>query len=104
MPLAPLLSAIAAIQLRAFAAMNAFALGVIQFAAPKGNPAASDDRVDLGRAFAIEGPRLHPLAAARAGEGSEQNASDSAPSRSVVSASPPSTNVTPGTRSNPARR
>lgn len=36
MSLAPLLAASPAIQLHAFAAMGAFALGVIQFAAPKG--------------------------------------------------------------------
>jgi len=36
MTLAPLLQAAAAIQLHAFAAMSAFALGVIQLAAPKG--------------------------------------------------------------------
>ena len=36
MTLAPLLSAPAIIQLHAFAAMVAFALGIVQFAAPKG--------------------------------------------------------------------
>lgn len=36
MSLAPLLHASAAIQLHAFAAMGAFALGIVQFAAPKG--------------------------------------------------------------------
>ena len=36
MSLAPLLSATPAIQIHAFAAMTAFALGVVQFAAPKG--------------------------------------------------------------------
>jgi len=36
MTLAPLLQAAAAIQLHAFAAMTAFALGVVQLAAPKG--------------------------------------------------------------------
>jgi uncharacterized membrane protein len=36
MTLAPLLDASPAIQLHAFAAMAAFALGVVQFAAPKG--------------------------------------------------------------------
>lgn len=36
MSLAPLLAASLAIQLHAFAAMGAFALGLVQFAAPKG--------------------------------------------------------------------
>ncbi|HEX4553737.1 MAG TPA: DUF2306 domain-containing protein [Xanthobacteraceae bacterium] len=36
MSLAPLLSAAPAIQLHAFAAMTAFTLGLVQFAAPKG--------------------------------------------------------------------
>ncbi|MBV8780494.1 MAG: DUF2306 domain-containing protein [Phycisphaerae bacterium] len=36
MSLAPLLSAPAAIQIHAFAAMSAFALGIVQLAAPKG--------------------------------------------------------------------
>jgi len=36
MSLAPLLNAATAIQLHAFAAMSAFALGLVQFAAPKG--------------------------------------------------------------------
>lgn len=36
MSLAPLLNAPLAIQLHAFAAMSAFALGLVQFAAPKG--------------------------------------------------------------------
>jgi uncharacterized membrane protein len=36
MSLAPLLDAAPAIGLHAFAAMTAFALGIIQFAAPKG--------------------------------------------------------------------
>ena len=36
MSLTPLLSASPAIQLHAFAAMSAFALGLVQFAAPKG--------------------------------------------------------------------
>ena len=36
MSLAPLLSASPAIQLHAFAAMSAFVLGLVQFAAPKG--------------------------------------------------------------------
>ncbi len=36
--LAPLLLAAPAIQIHAFAAMSAFALGLIQFAAPKGTP------------------------------------------------------------------
>ncbi|HUI97947.1 MAG TPA: DUF2306 domain-containing protein [Xanthobacteraceae bacterium] len=36
MSLAPLLNASAAIQLHAFAAMSAFALGLVQLAAPKG--------------------------------------------------------------------
>ena len=36
MSLAPLLDAAPAIPLHAFAAMTAFALGVVQFAAPKG--------------------------------------------------------------------
>jgi uncharacterized membrane protein len=36
MTLAPLLQATPAIQLHAFAAMTAFALGLVQFAAPKG--------------------------------------------------------------------
>ena len=36
MTLAPLLNASPAIQLHAFAAMAAFALGLVQFAAPKG--------------------------------------------------------------------
>ena len=36
MSLAPLLQAEAVIQIHAFAAMGAFALGVVQFAAPKG--------------------------------------------------------------------
>lgn len=36
MSLAPLLAAPLAIQIHAFAAMSAFALGVVQFAAPKG--------------------------------------------------------------------
>jgi uncharacterized membrane protein len=36
MTLAPLLSAAPVIQLHAFAAMGAFALGLVQFAAPKG--------------------------------------------------------------------
>src|ERR1700722_15550390 len=36
MTLAPLLAATPAIQIHAFAAMTAFALGLVQFAAPKG--------------------------------------------------------------------
>jgi len=36
MSLAPLLNAPAVIQLHAFAAMTAFALGIVQFSAPKG--------------------------------------------------------------------
>ncbi len=36
MTLAPLLAATPAIQIHAFAAMSAFALGLVQFAAPKG--------------------------------------------------------------------
>jgi len=36
MTLAPLLQAAAAIQIHAFAAMSAFALGIVQLAAPKG--------------------------------------------------------------------
>jgi uncharacterized membrane protein len=48
MSLAPLLNAAPAIPLHAFAAMAAFALGIVQFAAPKGNAAAQDRRLDLG--------------------------------------------------------
>jgi hypothetical protein len=50
MSLAPLLDAAPAIPLRAFAAMAAFVLGLVQFAAPKGTLAAPDDRLDLGGA------------------------------------------------------
>ena len=49
MTLAPLLNASPVIQIHAFAAMGAFALGLVQFAAPKGHAAAPDHRLDLGR-------------------------------------------------------
>ena len=50
MSLAPLLEAPGTIPLHAFAAMAAFALGIVQFAAPKGTLAAPDHRLDLGAA------------------------------------------------------
>ena len=49
MTLAPLLNASPVIQIHAFAAMAAFALGLVQFAAPQGHAAAPDHRLDLGR-------------------------------------------------------
>ena len=50
MTLAPLLTASPAIQLHAFAAMAAFALGLLQFAAPKGTMPHRTVGLDLGRA------------------------------------------------------
>ena len=55
MSLAPLLNAPLAIQAHAFAAMAAFALGLVQFAAPKGTLPHRTRRLHLARADADGG-------------------------------------------------